>query len=58
MVSTVKRRTMVSVARTTSIACVVRKMIKQRVMESGVNGVHVREVVRKTKANKPGPEIV
>ena len=58
MVSTVNGKTMVSVARTTSIACVVRKMIKQRAMESGVNGVHVREVVRKIKANEPGPEIV
>ena len=58
MVSTVNVKTMVSVARITSFACVVRKMIKQRIMESGVNGVHVWEVVRKTKANKPGPEIV
>ena len=58
MVSTVNRRTMVSFARTTNIACVVRKMIKQGIMENGVNGVHVWEVVRKTKVNKPGPEIV
>ena len=58
MVFTVTGKTMVSGARTTSFACVVRKMIKQRVMESGVNGVHVLEVVKKTKVNKPEPEIV
>ena len=58
MVSTVTGKTMVSGARTTSFACVVRKMTKQRIMESGVNGEHVWEVVRKTRVNKPGPEIV
>ena len=57
MVSTVMRRTMASPARTTSIACVVRKRLK-KTMESGLNLVNVWEIVGQIKAKKPGPKSV